>query len=249
MNNIILPKYIVLTNITNIQVETFCTCCGRKLLHPNYIKNTETNETFYLGSTCTKKYLGLSVKEINEENDTYNTDTAKADAFEKSKSARRTFVESFKEVNSEMMAYIVNNQSNNFIKSMKERIEETGTLTKNMYAVVYSMMLEVADLPDKFKDLEFTAIRFTKKEGHFGISYTLYGETEDHKLIRVFFSSMNEKHNDIMIENKIYDTEGFTSDNILERKLKFTVSGSFDGYKIKRAKLSSFKEAIMLVSV
>lgn len=232
-----LPKYIVLEKINNTKIAHECDCCGRDIIHVNYIKDTETGETLHLGTTCTKNYTGKSLNDINVENGAYEKAQKAQYEAEEFESQKKTFVQTFKEVDSAMFDYIENNQDNSFLKAMKERIEETGTLSKNMYAVIYSMMLPVAQLTPKVKDLEFKAIRFKKAEGHFGMTYTLFGETDNGELIRVFFSSMNERHNEIMLGEKIYDGEGFVYDNILDRDVRFTVSGSFDGYKIKRAKL------------
>ena len=134
------------------------------------------------------------------------------------------------------MEYIENNQDNTFIYDMKRTVEEKGTLTNGMYSTIYAMMLPVAELPEKVKDLEFKVIKFSKKESFYGISYTLLGEVNG-ELIRIFFSSMNKKHNDLFLDNRIYDMEGFISSNLIDRDLHFKVSGSFDGYKIKRAKV------------
>ena len=234
------PKYIVLEKINNLQIKVPCDHCGRDIMHVNYIKDTETGEELHLGTACTKNYTGKTLQEINIENHEFNEAATTKAKYEDGVQERKTFVQSFKEADSKMMDYIEKNLDNTFIYDMKKRIEETGTLTKNMYAVVYSMMLPVADLPDKFKDLEFTAIRFKRYDGDFGSTYILFGETDNHELVRVFFSSLNEKHNDLLLAKKIYDSEGFTFDNILDRKEKFSVSGSFDGYKIKRAKLNAY---------
>jgi len=231
------PKYLILSKITNSPTEIMCEHCSRSLLHPNHIKNTETSETFYLGDTCTKNYLGVEIKDIVNETKEYNENIAHQENYEKEESIRRTFVQSFREVNIEMMQYIENNQDNNFMVDMKKRIEETGTLTKNMYTAIYCSMLKESKLDEKIKDLEFNAIKISKKENQWGMTYTLFGETNEGELIRVFFSSLNEKNFNLFVDKKIMDRDGFISEDILDNKISFLVSGNFDGYKIKRAKI------------
>jgi len=154
-----------------------------------------------------------------------------------SENKKEECIKTFKEVNEDMMKYIINNQDNSFIKSMKNRIEETGTLSKNMYSVVYSMMLPVANLDSKNKDLSFRLIRVMKKEGEYGSNYTLFGETTE-GLIRIFFSSL-DKVKDLLIDKKVIDYDGMFFEDVLDKNIYMKVSGTFDGYKIKRAKLNS----------
>jgi len=97
-------------------------------------------------------------------------------------------------------------------------------------------MLPVAQLDTKIKDLEVQVIRFSKKEGQYGWSYTLFCETQDGELVRVFFSSI-DKYEELLQDKKIIDRDGMIYENILDRKPTLKVSGSFDGYKVKRAKI------------
>ena len=213
-----------------------CDHCQRPIKHTNLIKNTLTNEIFYLGGTCTANFTGKTVKEINDENSDYETEVANQTRIASEFETRKVHVKRFVEANADMMVYIENKLSNSFIKSMKERIEKEGTLTPNMYSVIYSMMLPVAQLDTKIKDLEVQVIRFSKKEGQYGWSYTLFCETQDGELVRVFFSSI-DKYEELLQDKKIIDRDGMIYENILDRKPTLKVSGSFDGYKVKRAKI------------
>jgi hypothetical protein len=230
-----LPLFILLSKESN--TSACCDACGRSLKHVYTVKNTETNEEQSLGSGCVKEVCGKSISDIITEKEQYDKVIRHIESLETLEKTKKAHKTTFKELNPEMLEYIESNLDNSFIRSMKERIEETGTLTNKMFSAVYSMMLPVADLPEKFKNLEFKVIRFKKTEGEWGPSYTLYGEVQG-KLIRIFFSSMNDKHNELFL-NSVYDYEGYAYDNLFEQELKFKVSGSFDGYKIKRAKVEA----------
>ena len=233
-----IPDYIILQNLSNVQEGSIkCDHCNRLLKHPNLIKDTKTNREFYLGNTCTLNFLGKSIKDIKSETEDFEKETQKINEMKLSENKKEECIKTFKEVNEDMMKYIINNQDNSFIKSMKNRIEETGTLSKNMYSVVYSMMLPVANLDSKNKDLSFRLIRVMKKEGEYGSNYTLFGETTE-GLIRIFFSSL-DKVKDLLIDKKVIDYDGMFFEDVLDKNIYMKVSGTFDGYKIKRAKLNS----------
>jgi hypothetical protein len=234
---IAIPEYILVEKAYNLEDARTCDCCGRAIHNVNVIKNTETKEVQELGTGCALNTLGKSVKDIGAETEEYEKAIKQKNFEDIEKARKKTVVQRFNEANPEMLEYIENNLHISFISSMKDRIEEYGTLTNSMFYAVYTMMLDVAQLPNKVQDLRVKAIRFTKKESQFGTVFTLFAETDTKELVRIYFSSMNDKNDNLFIEKGIYDKQGFISDNIYERDIYFTVKGSFDGYKLKRVKI------------
>jgi len=102
------------------------------------------------------------------------------------------------------------------------------------------MMLPVAELDSKVKELDTTLIRVKTDYNNFtgGQTITLFCETNDHKLVRVYFSSWTEKINDFMLNRNLINSNGDLRKDIMNLKVPIKVSGSFDGYKVKRSKVS-----------
>ena len=229
-----LPKY---TLLEKNNLGAICDGCGRDIKHVYKLRNNETGEIGEFGSGCAKNFMhGKTITEVVEEAISYKRALAEEDRV--NNGAIR--VQEFKEINSEMMDYINDNIDFSFLASMKEHIEKNGSLTEAQFDVVYGMMLEVAELEPKVKDLELEVFRVKVAHNDFGTNYTLLGETEDHKLVRVYFSSISLKNEEILINKEILRV--VHSDYVFrastEFKRKITVQGSFDGYKLKRVKLS-----------
>ena len=233
-----LPEFSIVKLIKNASSECLCDACNRKIKNVYVIKNNKNNEILNLGSNCVKKYSGKTVEEIKKENIEYENNENLRNKIISEENTRKENIRSFTELNEDMYKFIAENQNNSFLRSIKRRIEETGTVTKNIYNTIYSMMLEEAELEEKVKNLEFKVIKMSKKEGPYGFSYTLLGETKG-KLIRIFFSSINSKHKELLVNNKIMDNDEMIFDNVFERNVFLKVQGVYDGYKIKRAKLSA----------
>lgn len=231
MKTIQMPKYMILEVRRND--FQYCDKCSHPIKNVYVVKDTESNDILNLGSGCVKSHTGKSAKELYAEEKAFKVYQESLDLEQNA----RTRVQAFKELNPEMLAYLEANADNSFCKAMIEQIEKFGTLTPTQYAVVYSMMLPVAQLPEKIKDIKIKPIRFKKVEGYYGMQYTLYGEYEG-SLVRVYFTSINENNNTAMMMHGVYDRDGAVYTNMLENASEITVSGSFDGYKIKRAKLS-----------
>lgn len=235
MNSIKLPLFSIISVKRN--VGGCCDHCGRNLKHVVTLKDNSNNKVLDLGTGCVKTFTGKNLKEIYAEEKIHQSQLRELDI--ETKARARVF--NFKEVNPEMMNYIENNQNNQFIRNMKKVIEERGTLSSNMYATVYSMMLPVANLDEKVKDLDATLIRIKKDTNNFGYqsadTYTLFCETNG-ELIRVFFSSMTDKLNTLLKDKGVYTSDGEQIPELFDKQIHLNVSGSFDGYKIKRAKLT-----------
>ena len=229
-----LPKYSL---IEKNNLGSSCDGCGRAIKHVYKLKNNKTGEVGEFGSGCAKNFMhGKSITELGEETTAYNNWMAEEDIRQQG----GIRVQEFQELNPEMLAYIDANADFSFLANMKEAIEKYGVLTQNQYDVVYGMMLEPAQLDDKIKDLELSIFRVKVAHNDFGTNYTLLGETADNKLVRVYFSSMSIKNEDILINKEILrlDSDGYVFRASTEFPRKLNVSGSFDGYKLKRAKIS-----------
>ncbi len=215
-----------------------CDGCGRSIKHIYKLKNNKTKDIGEFGSGCAKNFMhGKTITDVVNEEKSYKKALAEEDI--RLEGAHR--VQEFKELNSEMLAYIDANSDFSFLADMKLAIEKYGVLTQNQYDVVYGMMLEPAQLDDKIKDLELHIFRVKIGHTDFGTNYTLLGETDDHKLVRVFFSSISEKNEVILTNKEILKVESygdyvFRASTEFPRKIK--VSGTFDGYKMKRVKIA-----------
>ena len=214
-----------------------CDGCGREIKNVYKLKNNVTGETGEYGSGCAENFMhGKTITDVVNEEKAYKKSVAE-DEFRAQRGVR---VQEFKELNPAMLAYIDANLDFSFLADMKIAIEKYGVLTQNQYDVVYGIMLKPAQLDDKIKDLELDIFRVKVAHNDFGTNYTLLGETADHKLVRVFFSSISEKNEKLLIDKKILkiDRDGYTFRPSTDFKRKITVSGSYDGYKLKRVKVA-----------
>jgi hypothetical protein len=228
-----LPKFILLEKRVNS--ADVCEACGRPIKHCYVVKDTESNITHNIGSGCAKKLTGETIKQLYANKKLTESIVKQIDIENNSKER----VQTFREINPEMMAFI-ENSNNSFIMDMKANIERYGTLSPKQYAVVYSMMLKPAELPCRVKDLECTLIRVKQDYNHFtgGNSVTLFCETAEKELVRVFFSSITEGLNDFMLKSGVTRYDGEMNPDIMAMGLKLRVSGSNDSYKLKRAKVT-----------
>ena len=229
-----LPKYSL---IEKNNLGSSCDGCGRAIKNVYKLKNNETGEVGEFGSGCAKNFMdGKSITELGVEATAYKNWLAEEDIRQQG----GIRVQEFKELNPEMLAYIDANTGFLFLADMKLAIEKYGVLTQTQYDVVYGMMLEPAVLDTKIKDLELDIFRVKVNHSDWGTNYMLLGETADHKLVRVYFSSMSEKNEEILINKEILRLDGydytFRASTEFPRRIK--VSGSYDGYKVKRAKVA-----------
>lgn len=233
-----LPKYSLLEK--NDHGST-CHRCGRELKNVYVIKDNETGSVDHYGSGCAERAMGRTLQEVYLDGVAHKNAMAEYDLAQNS-SVR---VQEFEEVNAEMWAFIVDNSDSDFFADMIKAIEKYGSLTQGQFEAVYRSMLPVAELPEKIKDLELNVIHVKVAYSDFGYypqaNYTLMCETAEGELARVYFSSLSDKNYDYIDSKGIVriDNDGeyvFMASS--KNKKTITVSGSYDGYKIKRAKLS-----------
>jgi hypothetical protein len=225
-----LPDYSILSVRRN--VGGCCDHCGRNLKHVVQLKENATNKVLELGTGCVLTVTGKNLKKIYAEEKIYNSELRE----ENIASQGKVRIQEFMEVNPEMMSYIEKNIDNSFIKNMYNMIQEQGTLTPNMYNTVYSMMLPLAQELNP-KDVIAKVIKIVKKNTDFGTTWTLLVEN-DGKLTRLFFSTLNAKNNDLFLELDLIDSDGDALIDPLSRDIMVKFSGTFDGYKVKRVKIT-----------
>ena len=238
MSKIKLPEFSL---IEKNSLGGTCDGCGRSIKHVYKLKNNKTGEIGEFGSGCAKNFMhGKTITEVVEDEIRYQNALKEEDLT--LNSAHR--VQEFAEINPEMMRFIEDNLDNDFLNSMKTAIETYGTLTQTQYDAVYGMMLPPAELPDKVKNLTVNIFRVKIGVSHYGYqptnNYTLFGETEDHKLVRIYFSSISEKNEELLIDREILKLGSDWNYYWLPTtkfKRFITINGSFDGYKIKRVKI------------
>lgn len=228
-----IPEYIIVRKELYTVAE--CDACGKSLKHSYIVKNTITGAHSTLGSGCVQKVTGNTVKELY----TIYTEYENSIREEKIQQEQKLKVQDFKEANPDMMKFIEDgaNKGDTFLLDMKQSLETYGTLTQGQYSAVYTSMLEVKELDPKVKDLCVTIIRVKKSFSHFGENVTLFCESDDNKLVRVYFSGWTDALNNFFIDNRLFDEHNNVKKRLMEIKQKICVSGSFDGYKIKRAKI------------
>ena len=222
-----LPKYSLIEKNT---LGSTCDGCGRTIKNVYKLRNNQTQEVGEFGSGCAKNFMqGKTITEVAKEGEAYKRALLEEDI--RLEGANR--IEEFKELYPEMLAYISENQDFSFLVSMKEAIERYGVLTQKQFDVIYGMMLKPAKLEDKIKDFTLSIFRVKIAHNDFGTNYTLLGETEDHELVRVYFSSLTIKNEDILRDKGVLRTDSTgdvefiaTTDN----PKQISVSGSFDGY-------------------
>lgn len=233
-----LPKYSLLEK-NNLGSQ--CARCGRELLNVYVIKDNETGEVEHYGSGCAEKAMGRTIQQVYLDGVAYKNAMAEYDLEQNSK----TRVQEFEEVNADMWAFICDNLDDGFFSDMKKAIEKYGSLTPGQYEAVYVSMIPLADLPEKVQNLELQVIGVKVSYSDFGYypqaNYTLFCETAENTLVRVYFSSLSDKNYEFLANKGIVriSRDGeyewlATSKN----KKPISVGGQYDGYKIKRVKLS-----------
>jgi len=234
-----LPKFTLLEK-TN--TGGHCDRCGRAIKNVYSIRNNETKECGHYGAGCAKKVMGMSITEVYEANKAYDEAIKRFEKETLEEENGRTFVQEFKEAEPEMLEYIVNNLDNNFIADMKKQIEEKGSLTDAQYAAVWSMMKPFVELEkgSKIETLIYP-IKMKIEESMYGWQYTVIGLNENNEKIRVYFSSLNKQKEDVLENAKILEIDNYGNrygKTRIELDNPIKVKGTFDGYKLKRAKIS-----------
>jgi len=100
-------------------------------------------------------------------------------------------------------------------------------------------MLDWTDLENGQKvDIDIKPIQMKIENGMYGWTYTLIGMTKDKKKVRVHFSSLNEQKQRVLVDSGIleFDTH-LVGRTCIDLNSTINVKGTFDGYKIKRAKI------------
>jgi len=234
-----LPQFTLLEK-NNIGSQ--CDRCGRELLNVYIIRDNVSKETFHFGSGCAAHHMGKTVTEVYKENEAYKNAVAKAEHEAEMESMGRTFVQEFEEANPEMLKFIdEGSTNNNFLSDMKAKIQESGSLTKGQFDAVFRMMLPFADIEKdtKIKDMVVYPSAIKIEEGQWGWSYTVTCITEDDKKVRIFFSSMNEQKEKVLSSVLRINNHGeYETYSVITKDNPIKVSGTFDGYKIKRAKIA-----------
>lgn len=220
------PKFLLLEKHTDLNCD--CTRCGRPIKHTYIVKETSNGTIHKLGTGCVKKITGKVVHELATESEKYKIEQEKLFEIQQ-KEAR---VDTFRELNVDMMKFIEHNKDGNeFLESIFETIEYRGTLTHKQHEAVEDMMMPKASLPDKFTNMKFKPIRLKSNVNRWGYYYTLLGEVGG-KRFRIHMTDINKKHASIFNELEIE-----TDKDLSKLNLELYVSGSFDGYKVKRARI------------
>jgi len=231
-----LPKFTLLEKLYASDAISCCDRCDREIKNSYIIRNNEDNSVHSYGSGCAKHVMGISITEVVEQNKAYDEDQKRIGREAEQEAMGRTYIQSFNEANPKMLQFIAEGATdNNFLSDMKKRIEETGSLTDGQFHAVYRMMLPFAQLDDKVKDMKVYPSKVQAQEGQWGWSYTVTCITENDEKVRIFFSSLNLANGDLLEKCGVLDGDLFPSR--IDKENPILVSGSFDGYKIKRAKI------------
>jgi hypothetical protein len=243
MNSIKLPKFTLVEKLSSTDAISNCDRCGREIKHSYLIRNNETGETNSYGSGCAHKVMGISITEMVEENIAYEREVEKQAREAEMEAMGKTYIQAFEEADPEMLKFIAEGaEENDFLADMKKRIEESGSLTDGQYQAVWRMMLPFADLEKGTKvDMKVYPLKVDVTEGMYGRQYMVTAVTENMEKVRIFFSRMDDEKDRILINAKVW---GFDKNwNTFGRPYNgldnpIYVKGTFDGYKIKRAKIS-----------
>ncbi len=146
-----------------------------------------------------------------------------------------------------MLKFIEDNQDNSFLVSIKDRIKETGSLTTNQYNAVWIMMHPFMTGEERKIDAFVYPVKFKIEEGYYGWQYTVVAITETGEKVNIFFSSVNDQKELVLKGAKVLEIDGYGNRNgrsYIKLDNPIHVKGTFDGYKIKRAKISSVEDAM-----
>jgi len=241
-----LPKYSLLLKEEGI--ITNCYNCGRVIKLAYTIKDNESGKVFNLGSECFKNYIGKTPTEIKHENDEYEN-------WAKGQNQVNIKKKEFIELNKDIIDFIGANYTNNsFLTSVKRVFEEKGSLSYNMWAAVFLMMHE------KFVTIINSKVNLSVKIYYSNMSakYNYYkpsslnGEPAIDSILKLNGLTLDNKSISFSITfpnsniSQLVDCGLLTGD--LEIKdikegdyYLMDVSGIWDGYKIKRVKISNCK--------
>ena len=240
-----LPKFSLLQK-DNLDI---CSCdrCGRSIKNSYTIKNNETDEVGVYGAGCDQVMMGgKTITEIVQEVIAYEKYEKELDVERMGKIR----VQTFSEVNPEMMKFISEGaEDNSFLRDMEKRIQETGSLTENQFFAVDLMMKDFADLGTKVKDLIVEPVTMRINLGFMGgWDYTVIALTENDEKVRIYFSSLSLENEELLKDLGVLsiDRDGdWVTYNVPEdRRKKILLSGAFDGYKVKRAKIKLLEEGL-----
>lgn len=240
MNSAIkMPPYSLLKKENLGDKLGMCECCGRAIKYVYTIRDNNSKTVVDYGNGCAKKVMGQTIHSMVQENIAYEKALNEEERIKKIESMGKTYIEAFSEAEPEMLTFISENEDNSFLSSMKTRIEECGTLTKNQYESIWRMMLPDAVFDKKVKDLYVYVLKMSSRETGFGWSYTLTVMTKDGEKGRIFFSSLNDKNEKLLEDLGVLkiNRDGYDFISTIEKRFPIKVSGSFDGYKIKRASI------------
>ncbi len=233
-----LPKY---TLLEKSNTGGHCDRCDRSLKNVYVIRNNESKEVGHYGSGCAKKVMGISITDMVQENINYENQNKRIESEENFEKSSRANIQSFTEAEPEMIDFIENNTENNIIKDMKKRIEESGSLTEGQYNAVKIMMIPFDEIDKDTKvDMIVRPIKLTIDQNHYGWEYNIIAVTDNNTKVKIYFSSLNAEKESILEDSKIIDIDsyGHRYGRVnLNNDVKIHLVGTFDGYKIKRAKI------------
>jgi hypothetical protein len=239
MQTIQLPEFTLLEK-NNIGGQ--CDRCDHELKYVYVIRDNKTGKVGHYGSGCAQKVMGMPISEVVRQNEAYEEEVKRIEREKEFEAMGRTYVQAFEEANPEMLAFIAEGaEENAFLSDMKKTIEEKGSLTENQFHAVWRMMLPFAQFEKGEKvDLVVYPSKFSWSEGMYGWSYTAVCITENKEKVRVFFSSLNDQKERVLADAGVirFDRGDLESISRIDMENPIRVTGTFDGYKIKRAKIT-----------
>lgn len=250
------PKYSLLESVKNGHIA-ICDECGRELMHYHAVRNNETNETLTLGSGCVLKYCGKTPSKINKENLDYEAEQAELRKQEQHERIREVHVSSFAEVEADVWEYIqANAEKNLFLDSMKNLIQDQGTIPVNALKAIKVMMIPFKQM-NKGDELEGTyeilSINAYVEEERYSTraDVTMWVKVNDEKIkVKTTYSKTNADFVEKIIGILKYENPkavGNSFCGVTSIELKYypdpqeyfiDVKGKFDGWKVNRAKIT-----------
>jgi len=251
-----MARYIILEEVSlpttdqennPIDYRERCSHCDRDLIHYVVLKDNQKNTERVLGRACVEKFCGSSIKEIKDKiKDEIQEEESIARGI-RIKARENVNIKTFAEVNEDIFTYIEENkESNSFILACYKMIQEKGTLTNTMlsWVMVAKNSRYSNKTPIKVKDKTVNVFLYKFKANGFEGSNSLFAIDENNEIIEIFFSSLN-KVGSLLQEKGILTKDstkisGYKVQDKLsfENPIQLNISGSYDGYKLKRVKIS-----------
>jgi len=135
----------------------------------------------------------------------------------------------------------MNNTDNSFVSSLKKQIEQKGSLTESQYSALWIMMKPFSKIDKNTKINEtLYPVSMKIKEGYYGYEYMVICLNTKGEKLRVYFSSLNNQKEEVLEKAKVLEVmnKDYLFHNYIKLDNPIKVQGTFDGYKVKRAKIS-----------